>query len=237
MVSALCFGVGASATEKVNFIIKLDDRSSRTIQIPWATLLMNNGEQVNEPCADDGTHTDDVFAGDNLWICNLTVENTGKGQLTLLDGGPTSTRIIERRAISLRSAGALRMTVRVSDGVAERKLKSRPSAVQSAFEESFEAGDGSLKGADEQSAGGDVPAPRDALPEDAMVENATLFEETVTVDAVEWRRGLLMSLGGFIVMLLCIRAVIRFIAVRIEREIIEVTAVVSRLNKRLPPPV
>ena len=229
--------MSVAAAEKVNFIIKLDDRSSRTIQIPWATLLMGNGEQVNEPCADDGTHTDDVFAGDNLWICNLTVENTGKGQLTLLDGGPTSTRIIERRAISLRSAGALRMTVRVSDGVAERKLKSRPSAVQSAFEESFEAGDGSPKGADEQSAGGDVPAPRDALPEDAMVENATLFEETVTVDAVEWRRGLLMSLGGFIVMLLCIRAVIRFIAERIEREIIEVTAVVSRLNQRLPPPM
>jgi len=231
--------------DEVNFIIKLDDRGTRTIQIPWATLLMSSGVKVNEPCADDGVHAEDAFAGDNLWVCNLTVANTGKGHLTLLDGGPASSRIIERRAISLRSAGALRMTVRVAEGIAEKKVKSKPSVIQAAFEKAFgdtKAGTPEALTDDEEdtpdeamanmSEAGALP---DALPEDAMVENASLFEETVEVDAVAWKRDLIIGILTLLATLGTLFLASRYTARRIEFEVRELTEVVSRLKQKYPP--
>jgi len=239
------YAQGLAADDEVRFLIKVDDRGTRTIQIPWATLLMNSGFKVNEPCTDDGVHEEDVFAGDNLWVCNLSVANTGKGQLTLLDGGPASSRVIERRPISLRSAGALRMTVRVADGVAERKLKSKPSIMQAAFEKAFgdttagtpeaptdEEEEGPDQARANQSEAGALPG---ALPEDAMVENASLFEETVSVDAVEWKRDLIIGISALLAALGSLLLASRYMARRLEFEVRELTEVVSRLNQKCPP--
>ena len=131
------------------------------------------------------------------------------------------------------------MTVRVSDGVAERKLKSKPSVIQAAFEESFgdtKAGTPEAVTEDEDaadmSAPGSVP---DALPEDAMVENATLFEETVNVDAVEWKRDMIMGVAALFAALAMLLVASRYTARRIELEVRELTEVVSRLNRRRPP--
>jgi hypothetical protein len=234
----------AIASRATSFIIKVDDRKTPSVQIPWATLLMNDGSQVNEPCSDDGHHPEDRFSGDNLWICALDVPTTGEGQLTLLDGGPSSSRIIERRPVNLHSVGILRMTVRITDGVVLRKLPVRPGVLHTSVEAKLRpagvtpaANAGSAN--DQYAASGDDKAapgnPDGVLPQDSMVESATLFEETVEVDAVPWKQKWLIRLVALLVAGMAIARGVRAVGRRALDEIHQVTDLVERLAQGRPP--
>ncbi len=93
--------------EAVEFVLRLDDRDTRSLSEPRVTLLYPDGRSVEAPALDDGTDAQDKFAGDHLWVARLRAPEPGRVWALISDTVEDKSRTLLRKPIIIGAKGGL----------------------------------------------------------------------------------------------------------------------------------